>query len=85
MAKTTDTNALGKIEKLRQNSFCVKKKLSPNEFLIENKLLMKRQKKIETGVSAKNLGLRHLVLYHYDEESGNWKKVESNCYLLLST
>ena len=52
----------------------VSKELSPSEFLIENKLLMKRRTMIETGVSAKNLRLRDLVLYQYDEESGNWKK-----------
>ena len=77
MAKTTDTNVLGKIEKLRQTLF-VSKELSPSEFLIENKLLMRRQTMIETGVSAKNLRLRDLVLYLYDEENGNWKKFEES-------
>ena len=54
--------------------FPVSKELSPKDFLIENKLLMKRQTMIEIGPSAKNLRLRDLVLYQYDEESGNWKK-----------
>ena len=45
---------------------------------VANKLLMKRRTMIETGVSAKNLRLRDLVLYQYDEESGNWKKVEES-------
>ena len=56
----------------------VSKELSPSEFLIENKLLMKRRTMIETGVSDKNLRLRDLVFYQYDEESGNWKKVEES-------
>ena len=45
----------------------VSKELSPSEILIENKLLMKRRTMIEIGVSAKNLRLRDLVLYQYDE------------------
>ena len=77
MAKTTDTNVLGKIENYDKTLF-MSKELSPNEYLIENKLLMKRRTMIETGVSAKNLRLRDLVLYQYDEESGNWKKVEES-------
>ena len=56
----------------------VSKELSPSEFLIENKLLMKRRTMIETGVSAENLRLSDLVLYQYEEESGNWKKVEES-------
>ena len=77
MAKTTDTNVLGKIENYDKTLF-MSKELSPNEYLIENKLLMKRRTMIETGVSAKNLRLRDLVLYQYDEESGNWKKIEES-------
>ena len=61
------------------------KELSLSEGLIENKFLMKRRTMIETGVSAKNLKLRDLVLYQYDEESGNWKKSKKAIdYLLLS-
>ena len=56
----------------------VSKELSPSEFLIENKLLMKRRRMIETGVSAENLRPSDLVLYQYEEESGNWKKVEES-------
>ena len=47
----------------------VSKDISPSEFLIENKLLMKRRTMIKIGVSAKNLRLRDLVPYQYDEES----------------
>ena len=80
----TDTNVPGKIEKLRQTLF-VSKELSPSEFLIENKLLMKRRTMIDIGVSAKNLRLRDLVLYQYDEKSGSWKKSKKAIdYLLLS-
>ena len=56
----------------------VSKELSPSEFLIENKLLMKRRTMIETGVSAENLRPSDLVLYQYEEESGNGKKVEES-------
>ena len=56
----------------------VSKKLSPSEFLIENNLLMKRRTMTKIGVSAKNLRLRDLVLYQYDEEIGNWKKFEES-------
>ena len=63
----------------------VSKELSPSEFLIENKLLMKRRTMIEIGVSAKNLRLRDLVLYQYDEDSGNWKKWKKAIdYLMVS-
>ena len=56
----------------------VSKELSPSEFLIENKLLMKRRTMMETGVSAENLRPSDLVLYQYEEESGNGKKVEES-------
>ena len=69
--------SLAKLKNYDKTVF-VSKELSPSEFLIENKLLMKRRTMIETGVSAKNLRLRDLVLYQYDEESGNWKKVEES-------
>ena len=63
----------------------VSKELSPSEFLIENKLLMKGQTLIEIGVSAKNQRLRDLVFYQYDEENGNWKKSKKAIdHLLLS-
>ena len=69
--------SLAKLKNYDKTLF-VSKELSPSEFLIENKLLMKRRTMIDTGVSAKNLRLRDLVLYQYDEESGNWKKVEES-------
>ena len=68
------------LEKLKNydRTLFVSKVLSPSELLIENKLLMKRRTMIEIGASAKNLRLRDLVLYQYDKESGNWKKVEES-------
>ena len=67
--------------KIYDKTIFVSKELSLSEFLIENKLVMKRRTMIEIGVSAKNLRLRDFVLYQYDEESGNWKRVEESNWL----
>ena len=64
--------------KIYDKTIFVSKELSLSEFLIENKLVMKRRTMIEISVSAKNLRLRDFVLYQYDEESGNWKRVEES-------
>ena len=55
--------SLAKLKKYDKTLF-VSKELNPSEFLIENKLLMKRRTMIEIGVSAENLRhLRELILY----------------------